>query len=114
MHANNSSLILKHYLPARTDSDISAHCTKADVFHTGDTFWNRNYPSLTIRREGTPVQSTHDATDFRLSQENEPMKMAAGWRLADCSFDCYLLFTPVSKESDQSATRVPTASSWKN
>jgi hypothetical protein len=45
----------------------------------------------------------------------EQMKMAAVSRLADFSFDWYLLFTPVSKKSDQScATRVPTASSSKS
>jgi hypothetical protein len=42
----------------------------------------------------------------------EQMKMAAVSLLADFSFDWYLLFTPVSKKSDQTgATRVPTASS---
>jgi glyoxylase-like metal-dependent hydrolase (beta-lactamase superfamily II) len=30
-------------VPAHTDSDISVHFTEADIFHTGDTFWNRNY-----------------------------------------------------------------------
>jgi hypothetical protein len=42
-------------------------------------------------------------------------KMAAVPRLADFSFDCYLQFTPVSKDSDRRyATRVLTASSWKS
>jgi hypothetical protein len=41
--------------------------------------------------------------------------MAAVSRLADFSFDWYLLFTPVSKKSDQGcATRVATASNWKS
>jgi len=46
LHTNGSTLVLKHYLPAHTDSDISVHFTEADIFHTGDTFWNRDYPFI--------------------------------------------------------------------
>jgi glyoxylase-like metal-dependent hydrolase (beta-lactamase superfamily II) len=44
LHINNTTLVLKHYLPAHTDSDISVHFSEADILHTGDTFWNRDYP----------------------------------------------------------------------
>ena len=53
VHANDSTLILKHYLPAHTDSDISVHFAEADVFHTGDTFWNRNYPFIDYSTGGS-------------------------------------------------------------
>ena len=53
MHANNSTLVLKHYLPAHTDSDISVHFAEADVFHTGDTFWNRSYPFIDYSTGGS-------------------------------------------------------------
>jgi glyoxylase-like metal-dependent hydrolase (beta-lactamase superfamily II) len=46
LHANNTTLILKHYQPAHTDSDISVYFVEADVLHTGDTFWNRDYPFI--------------------------------------------------------------------
>src|SRR5271165_4121381 len=46
LHVNGSTLILKHYLPAHTDSDISVHFPEADILHTGDTFWNRDYPFI--------------------------------------------------------------------
>ena len=46
LHINNSTLVLKHYLPAHTDSDISVHFPEADILHTGDTFWNRDYPFI--------------------------------------------------------------------
>jgi glyoxylase-like metal-dependent hydrolase (beta-lactamase superfamily II) len=46
LHANNTTLKLKHYHPAHTDSDISVHFTEADILHTGDTFWNRDYPFI--------------------------------------------------------------------
>ena len=38
--------MLKHYQPAHTDSDISVHFVEADILHTGDTFWNRDYPFI--------------------------------------------------------------------
>jgi len=53
VHANGSTLALKHYYPAHTDSDISVHFTEADVLHTGDTFWNRNYPFVDYSTGGS-------------------------------------------------------------
>jgi glyoxylase-like metal-dependent hydrolase (beta-lactamase superfamily II) len=46
LHANNTTLVLKHYQPAHTDSDISVYFEEADVLHVGDTFWNRDYPFI--------------------------------------------------------------------
>jgi glyoxylase-like metal-dependent hydrolase (beta-lactamase superfamily II) len=53
VHANNSTLTLKYYGPAHTDSDISVHFTEADVLHTGDTFWNRDYPFIDYSTGGS-------------------------------------------------------------
>jgi len=53
VHANGSTLAMKHYSPAHTDSDISVHFTEADVFHTGDTFWNRAYPFIDYSTGGS-------------------------------------------------------------
>ena len=53
LHANDSTIVLKHYLPAHTDSDISVHFTEADIFHTGDTFWNRYYPFIDYSTGGS-------------------------------------------------------------
>jgi len=53
VRANASTLALKHYGPAHTDSDISVHFTEADVLHTGDTFWNRNYPFIDYSTGGS-------------------------------------------------------------
>ena len=53
VHANRSTLALKYYGPAHTDSDISVHFTEADVLHTGDTFWNRNYPFIDYSTGGS-------------------------------------------------------------
>ena len=46
LHVNNTTLMLKHYSPAHTDSDISVYFAEADILHTGDTFWNRDYPFI--------------------------------------------------------------------
>jgi glyoxylase-like metal-dependent hydrolase (beta-lactamase superfamily II) len=43
---NGSTLDLKHYGPAHTDSDISVHFAEADIVHVGDTFWNGVYPFI--------------------------------------------------------------------
>lgn len=53
LHINGSTLILKHYLPAHTDSDISVHFAEADIFHAGDTFWNRDYPFIDYSTGGS-------------------------------------------------------------
>jgi glyoxylase-like metal-dependent hydrolase (beta-lactamase superfamily II) len=45
LHVNGSTLALKHYAPAHTDSDISVHFAEADILHTGGTFWNRSHGS---------------------------------------------------------------------
>ncbi|MGH9595890.1 MAG: MBL fold metallo-hydrolase, partial [Edaphobacter sp.] len=41
-----NTLMLTHYEPAHTDTDISVHFTEADIFHCGDTFWNGFYPFI--------------------------------------------------------------------
>lgn len=43
---NRSTLQLKHYGPAHTDSDISVTFSEADILHCGDTYWNRIYPFI--------------------------------------------------------------------
>jgi glyoxylase-like metal-dependent hydrolase (beta-lactamase superfamily II) len=43
---NGSTLALKHYGPAHTDSDISVNIPEADIFHCGDTYWNGIYPFI--------------------------------------------------------------------
>ena len=53
VHFNGSTLALKYYGPAHTDSDISVHFTEADVLHTGDTLWNRNYPFIDYSTGGS-------------------------------------------------------------
>jgi glyoxylase-like metal-dependent hydrolase (beta-lactamase superfamily II) len=53
VRANGSTLALKYYGPAHTDSDISVYFSEADVLHTGDTFWNRHYPFVDYSTGGS-------------------------------------------------------------
>src|SRR5467141_4585329 len=43
---NRSTLVLRYYGPAHTDSDISVTIPEADILHTGDTYWNGVYPFI--------------------------------------------------------------------
>jgi glyoxylase-like metal-dependent hydrolase (beta-lactamase superfamily II) len=44
---NGTTVALDYYgAPGHTDGDLSAYFPDADVFHTGDTFWNGHYPFI--------------------------------------------------------------------
>jgi glyoxylase-like metal-dependent hydrolase (beta-lactamase superfamily II) len=43
---NGEKILLQHYPPAHTDSDISVEFTGAAIFHPGDTWWNGYYPFI--------------------------------------------------------------------
>src|SRR5450432_2871527 len=43
LRLNGSTVALAYYGPSHTDGDISAYFVEADVFHTGDTWWNGHY-----------------------------------------------------------------------
>jgi glyoxylase-like metal-dependent hydrolase (beta-lactamase superfamily II) len=77
VHANNTTLVLKHYLPAHTDSDISVHFTEADIFHTGDTFWNRNYPFIDYSTGGS-IAGTIRAAEANLAKVTDTMIVIPG------------------------------------
>ncbi len=53
LHLNATTLALKSYLPAHTDSDISVYFTEADVLHVGDTWWNGHYPFIDYSTGGS-------------------------------------------------------------
>jgi glyoxylase-like metal-dependent hydrolase (beta-lactamase superfamily II) len=46
LSVNRSTLKMKHYAPAHTDSDIFVHFVEADILHVADTFWNGIYPFI--------------------------------------------------------------------
>jgi glyoxylase-like metal-dependent hydrolase (beta-lactamase superfamily II) len=77
LHANNTALALRHYLPAHTDSDISVHFVEADVFHTGDTFWNRNYPFIDYSTGGS-IDGTIRAAEANVAKVTDSMIVIPG------------------------------------
>jgi len=77
LHVNGTTLLLKHYAPAHTDSDISVHFTEADVFHTGDTFWNRNYPFIDYSTGGS-IEGTIRAGEANLAKVTDKMIVIPG------------------------------------
>src|ERR1700730_9439412 len=77
VHANSTTLFLKHYSPAHTDSDISVHFVEADAFHTGDTFWNRDYPFIDYSRGGS-IDGTIGAAEANLARVTDKMIVIPG------------------------------------
>ena len=77
LHANGTTLILKHYLPAHTDSDISVHFAEADIFHTGDTFWNRDYPFIDYSTGGS-IDGTIRAAEANIARATGKMIVIPG------------------------------------
>lgn len=53
LRLNGEKLILRHYRPAHTDSDISVVFTEADILQTGDTWWNGHYPFIDYNTGGS-------------------------------------------------------------
>ena len=77
LHANGTNLILKHYLPAHTDSDISVHFEEADVIHAGDTFWNGEYPFIDYSTGGS-IDGMIRATEVNLAKVTDKMIVIPG------------------------------------
>jgi glyoxylase-like metal-dependent hydrolase (beta-lactamase superfamily II) len=77
LHVNDSTLAMKHYLPAHTDSDISVYFMEADIFHTGDTFWNRNYPFIDYSTAGS-IDGQIRAAEANLAKVTDKMIVIPG------------------------------------
>ncbi len=69
-HLNETTLVLEHYEPAHTDSDISVHFTDADIFHAGDTWWNGFYPFIDYSTGGS-IDGTIRATELNLTKVSD-------------------------------------------
>ena len=63
---NGTTLALKHYEPAHTDSDISVTFAEADIVHTGDTYWNGVYPFIDYSTGGN-IEGMIKATEANLA-----------------------------------------------
>jgi glyoxylase-like metal-dependent hydrolase (beta-lactamase superfamily II) len=77
VHANHTTVALKLYQPAHTDSDISVHFLEADIFHAGDTFWNRNYPFIDYSTGGS-IDGTIRAAEANVAMVTNSMIVIPG------------------------------------
>ena len=50
---NGTTLALRRYQPAHTDSDLSVYFIEPDILHTGDTWWNGIYPFIDYSTGGS-------------------------------------------------------------
>ena len=53
LHLNGTTIALKYYGPSHTDGDVSVYFIESDVLHTGDTWFNRHYPSIDYSTGGS-------------------------------------------------------------
>ena len=53
LNLNAATIRLEHYAPAHTDTDLSVHFEEADIFRTGDIWWNGEYPFLDYSTGGS-------------------------------------------------------------
>jgi glyoxylase-like metal-dependent hydrolase (beta-lactamase superfamily II) len=63
---NGTTLALKYYGPAHTDSDISVAFQESDILHAGDTYWNGFYPFIDYSTGGS-IDGTIRATEANLA-----------------------------------------------
>ena len=77
LQVNGATIVLKHYAPAHTDSDISVHFTEADVFQVGDTFWNGYYPFIDYSTGGS-IDGMIGATEANLAKITDTMIVIPG------------------------------------
>jgi glyoxylase-like metal-dependent hydrolase (beta-lactamase superfamily II) len=74
---NGATIVLKHYAPAHTDSDISVLFTEADIFHVADTFWNGYYPFIDYSTGGS-IDGMIRATEANLANVTDKMIVIPG------------------------------------
>ena len=74
---NGTSIVLKHYGRAHTDSDISVMFPEANVVHLADTFWNGIYPFIDYSTGGS-IDGMIAASDANLAATNEDTIIIAG------------------------------------
>src|SRR5215470_2248450 len=74
---NGTTVALKYYGPAHTDSDISVYFTDADIFHVGDTFWNGYYPFIDYSTGGS-IDGMIRATEANLAKVTDKMVVIPG------------------------------------
>src|SRR5262249_36594872 len=77
LHLNGSTLAVKYYGQAHTDSDISVEFTDADILHVADTFWNGYYPFIDYSTGGS-VDGMIRATEANIARAGDKTVVIPG------------------------------------
>jgi glyoxylase-like metal-dependent hydrolase (beta-lactamase superfamily II) len=77
LHLNGATIALKYYGPAHTDGDVSAYFVEADVFHTGDTWWNGHFPFIDYSTGGN-IDGMIKAAEANLAMVTEKTVVVPG------------------------------------
>jgi glyoxylase-like metal-dependent hydrolase (beta-lactamase superfamily II) len=64
---NGEELVLTHYGPAHTDSDISVQFGNTDILHVADTWWNGYFPFIDANTGGN-IDGMLRATESNLAK----------------------------------------------
>ena len=75
---NGSTLHLKHYGSAHTDSDISVTIVEVDILHCGDTYWNGIYPFID-RSTGSNIDGMIKATEANIAAATDKTIVTWAW-----------------------------------
>jgi glyoxylase-like metal-dependent hydrolase (beta-lactamase superfamily II) len=70
LYLNSTTIALSYYGPSHTDGDVSAYFVEAEVFHTGDTWWNGHYPFIDYSTGGN-IKGMIKAAEANLAKATE-------------------------------------------
>ena len=76
-YQNGDDVFLTHVHHAHTDGDALVYFAQSNVLHTGDTFFNGNFPFIDTNRGGS-IQGDIDAVKKGLMLINEETKIIPG------------------------------------
>ena len=76
-YLNGDTVEVLHARAAHTDGDAIIHFRKANVIHTGDTFFNGFYPFIDVSTGGT-LDGMIAAADTALSRSNDETRIIPG------------------------------------
>jgi glyoxylase-like metal-dependent hydrolase (beta-lactamase superfamily II) len=79
---NRSTLNLKYYGPAHTDSDISVTFAEANILHCGDTYWNGIYPFIDYSTGGS-IDGMIKAAEANIAAAGDKTIVIPGHNLPD-------------------------------
>ena len=77
LYFNGETIALQHYRPAHTDTDISIHFQRANVFHAGDVYFSGFYPMIDSSTGGS-IDGMIEAAERTLSTVDGETKIIPG------------------------------------